>query len=99
MKDEIFVNQIQCLTCGQVLRSLHRHDYRACGCGPAVDGGHDYLRRGFSTDRHYIECSIVKRDGRLVQLWTLVDLHEDVELLPPISLQDAILRKGGLLLP
>ena len=41
-------NVITCVTCGEVLESMHRHDYRTCG-GPQyvmADGGHDYQRRG-----------------------------------------------------
>jgi hypothetical protein len=36
------------LACVKVLVSMHRHDYRECGCpqGTLVDGGSAYLRRG-----------------------------------------------------
>ena len=42
----IIRNRARCKRCGEVIESLHRHDYRACRCGViAVDGGHDYIRR------------------------------------------------------
>ena len=40
---------IRCNHCGDVIESTYRHDYKTCKCGRvAVDGGHDYLRRGFT---------------------------------------------------
>lgn len=41
----ILRNAAKCKTCGVVLESRHRHDYVACVCGNAVDGGTDYLKR------------------------------------------------------
>lgn len=43
---KILRNQIQCLTCGDIIVSTHRHDYKWCSCGTVcVDGGDAYLRR------------------------------------------------------
>ena len=43
-------NAIQCLNCGDILESTHRHDFKTCSCGRvSVDGGHDYLRRCFES--------------------------------------------------
>ena len=43
---KIIVNKIKCNKCGDVIESVHRHDFKFCKCGAvAVDGGHDYLRR------------------------------------------------------
>ena len=43
---KIIVNKIKCNKCGDIIESLHRHDFKICKCGAvAVDGGHDYLRR------------------------------------------------------
>lgn len=42
----IKINEISCNSCGEVLRSTHRHDFKFCVCGAvAVDGGLEYLRR------------------------------------------------------
>lgn len=40
-------NAARCRDCGEVLESKHRHDYRSCACGNFVDGGLEYVRRGF----------------------------------------------------
>lgn len=56
---KILVNRVRCNRCGDVITSEYRHDYKSCRCGRvAVDGGTDYLRRGFtdSTD-DYTELS------------------------------------------
>lgn len=38
---------LQCPTCGEVVVSLHRHDFCQCGCGNIfIDGGFDYMRAG-----------------------------------------------------
>lgn len=53
-------NAIRCKHCGDVIESVHVHDYKTCSCGAyAVDGGHDYLRRGFvnSPEEDYEELS------------------------------------------
>lgn len=43
---KIVRNAVKCKSCGDVVESTHRHDFRACGCGSvSVDGGTDYLRR------------------------------------------------------
>lgn len=46
---DIWNNSIKCNSCGEVIRSTNRHDYRSCGCGTvSVDGGSWYLRRAFT---------------------------------------------------
>jgi hypothetical protein len=45
----IFRNEARCLTCQEVIRSHHRHDFRSCSCGNlAVDGGSEYLKRCYT---------------------------------------------------
>lgn len=45
----IIRNAIRCNHCGDVIESVHRHDYVQCSCGKvAVDGGREYLRRSYS---------------------------------------------------
>ena len=42
-------NAAQCRLCGETIESTHRHDFRSCSCKAIfVDGGHDYLRRGWN---------------------------------------------------
>jgi hypothetical protein len=45
----IKVNKIRCTHCGDVIESTSVHDFKWCKCHRVfVDGGHDYLRRGFT---------------------------------------------------
>ena len=47
---KIVRNAIRCRHCGDVIESKSVHDYKECSCGAcAVDGGLEYLRRGFKT--------------------------------------------------
>lgn len=42
----IVQNAVNCLSCGDLIVSKHRHDYVTCTCGAvSADGGQDYLRR------------------------------------------------------
>jgi len=42
----IVQNAVNCLSCGDLIISKHRHDFVNCTCGAVwVDGGQDYLRR------------------------------------------------------
>lgn len=54
---EIIVrNRAKCLSCGEVIESTYRHDHRTCSCGNlSVDGGTDYIRRGFRDGRASFE--------------------------------------------
>ena len=39
-------NRAKCLQCGDIIESVHRHDFKFCSCRKlAVDGGLDYIRR------------------------------------------------------
>lgn len=49
MHNQIIYNRAHCNICRQTITSTHRHDFVTCSCGNlSVDGGLDYLRRGFS---------------------------------------------------
>ena len=51
----IIKNAAKCLKCGETIESKHRHDFVSCSCGNLfVDGGKEYLRRG------YIDGSMVQ---------------------------------------
>ena len=55
-------NAIRCKHCGDIIESTHVHDFKWCSCGTCfVDGGHDYLRRGFKTspEEDYEELSVL----------------------------------------
>lgn len=52
-------NSARCDSCGDEVESTDRHDFRYCGCGAIfVDGGRDYLRRGWRADASYTDTSI-----------------------------------------
>lgn len=55
---KIIANRIQCKHCGDIIESLTVHDFKTCSCGMvSVDGGHDYLRRVFSSEEDFEELS------------------------------------------
>lgn len=46
----ILHNRIKCNHCGDIIESYDVHDFKYCKCQKVfVDGGHEYLRRGFTT--------------------------------------------------
>ncbi len=56
--NKIIKNAVKCLKCGDIIESVHRHDFVTCSCGNvSVDGGKDYLRRCFQEENSYIEMS------------------------------------------
>lgn len=41
-------SRAQCVKCGNIIESRHRHDFVSCSCGTIfLDGGLDYIRCGF----------------------------------------------------
>ncbi len=59
--EKIIVNKIKCNLCGDIIESVHVHDYRRCKCGAcAVDGGKEYLRRCAPNREAFEELSEVK---------------------------------------
>lgn len=44
----IIRNRAKCLKCGETIESEDRRDFKTCSCGNlSVDGGTDYIRRGY----------------------------------------------------
>lgn len=63
---KIIKNAIKCKHCGDIIESTSRHHFAVCSCGRcSVDGGHDYLRRGFmhSKEEDYQELSVTVETG------------------------------------
>ena len=51
--ESILHTGIQCPSCGEIVVSLHVHDWRQCGCKEVfIDGGQEYIRVGWNSDRH-----------------------------------------------
>lgn len=67
---EIIVNKIKCNSCGEIIESTHRHDYKTCKCGRvSVDGGHSYLKRAFKemeAEENYLSSLKERRDENCV---------------------------------
>lgn len=43
--------KVRCKHCGDIIQSMHRHDFKRCECGKIfVDGGGSYLRLGFPSE-------------------------------------------------
>lgn len=56
----IIKNQIKCNHCNEIIESKYRHDFKYCKCEKVfVDGGKDYLKRGFTSPDDYTELSEV----------------------------------------
>lgn len=56
---EIVYNAAECLACGDIIESLHVHDYNTCKCGRcAVDGGTRYLKRTANDFKEMRELSV-----------------------------------------
>lgn len=54
----ILHNKIKCNHCGDIIESYNVHDFKYCKCNTVfVDGGHEYLRRGFNEKDDYTELS------------------------------------------
>lgn len=52
------MNASKCLECGDVIRSIHRHDFRSCTCENIfVDGGEDYRRIGWMTPDSWVDIT------------------------------------------
>ena len=65
MKKRIVRNRIRCKHCGDVIESETVHDLKYCSCGTVfVDGGHDYLRRGYlNSNNDYEELSEEEKEA------------------------------------
>lgn len=87
----IIKNCVKCKSCGDIIISTHRHDFKRCSCGRvAIDGGHDYLKRSFTdSPDDFEELEILLKNMlisiMLTQIWlrllcimkALPDIKED----------------------
>jgi len=64
---KIITNKVKCRLCGDVIESTYRNDIKSCKCGEiTVDGGTDYIRRGWQTDRaNIIELSEYEEEHKI----------------------------------
>jgi hypothetical protein len=68
----ILKNSVQCLKCGDIIVSMHRHDFKFCSCeAVGVDGGNAYLKR-MGSFHHIKELSVMVEGG--VEVWDTEEL-------------------------
>lgn len=61
VKRTLLRNAAQCLECGDVIESTHRHDFRTCSCGNlSVDGGLSYTRRLFQEHTGFMDLDLYR---------------------------------------
>lgn len=61
----IIRNAAKCAKCGDVIESMHRHDFKTCSCESIfVDGGKEYIRCGGSPD-NFISLLEIQQDELL----------------------------------
>lgn len=62
----IITNKAKCLKCNEILESKNRYDYVSCSCGNlSVDGGKDYIKRGFMDHSLIEEMSEIKKESNI----------------------------------
>jgi hypothetical protein len=62
------VNGFFCAGCNSLLLSLFTHDYKVCECGNMVDGGNDYVRRGYQDPEAFAKVVEIYDWGPLLAL-------------------------------
>jgi hypothetical protein len=67
------LNAAKCLTCGAIIESTHVHDFKYCRCPNEetqifVDGGHEYVRRGFGSKARWWELGVTSYHDRHSEL-------------------------------
>jgi len=59
----ILLNMAQCRICKDIIYSKNRYDFRRCSCERIfIDGGSDYMRRGFTEYSDIIDLSVSIND-------------------------------------
>lgn len=78
-RKRIIKNAIKCNHCGEIIVSTSRHHLVRCKCGYCdVDGGNDYLRRGFTNSpEDFTEMSEVEEVDPLVDIADMSEFNED----------------------
>ena len=80
IRRSIIRNRIKCVHCNDIIESFYTHDFKFCKCGKvAVDGGHEYLKRSFTTSPNdFIDMSeTVARDVEVARCKEDTDGTED----------------------
>lgn len=88
---KIVTNKIRCIFCGDYLESHSVHQLVSCKCGKCfTDGGHEYIRRGYFTDKaeDCFEDLSVYYDTETHKSLTAKELGDRVNQLCPIDDED-----------
>lgn len=57
----ILRNAVRCNRCADTIESRHVRDVQTCRCGDVfVDGGREYLRRGWKPSADFTDLSVVE---------------------------------------
>jgi hypothetical protein len=71
------LNRAKCRSCGDILTSTHRHDFKWCKCeNIAVDGGLAYIRRAYN-DSLSIEEMSEYRDKTLAEAQADLEYYKE----------------------
>lgn len=78
---KIIRNMIRCNTCGDTIESTSRHDFKYCKCGRVfVDGGHDYLLRGYTVSPvDFTELSVEAEDDSSEDSFKMIHIPNQLE--------------------
>ena len=78
---KIIRNMIRCNTCGDTIESTFRHDFKYCKCGRVfVDGGHDYLLRGYTVSPvDFTELSVEAEDDSSEDSFRMIHIPNQLE--------------------
>lgn len=92
----IIKNAVQCKKCGDIIESLHRHDFKRCSCGTcAVDDGHSYLRRLFKESMDdFIDLSVCEKEDVPKKPNNFPSLYSSLTKRLPQSLVNKLLNVG-----
>lgn len=95
---KIKCNKIKCNHCGEIIESKYCHDFQQCSCGSVfVDGGHDYLRRGFINDTSdYVELSEYEEENEEDDGVTIYT-HDEAAMI--VEMFESVLDKYDIVVP
>jgi len=75
---------IQCPACGDIIFSLHRHDFRRCMCGKVfIDGGDDYMRIGAEAPIKTDNIRFAYRPQRAAEKLMSPSVRDKIPMAPP----------------
>jgi hypothetical protein len=68
VSERIIHNRAECSRCHDIIESTHVHEFVRCSCGGIfVDGGREYLRRGYGDGAEAIDRSVFEQAAEAQQ--------------------------------